>query len=297
MNLIEVARMTEDQARAYLESIRWPDGPICLHCGSKNVSHLEGKKHRKGVIQCNDCDQQFSVTVNSIMESSHIPLNKWVLAFHLMCSSKKGISALQLQRELGLGSYRTAWFMCHRIRHAMDHGPMAEMLKGTVEVDETYVGGKSRKGIRGRGSERKTPVVALMERGGRVRSKPVERIDAKTLKGEIRKHVDPNSMIMTDELPSYRGIGKEFAGGHQVVSHSAGEYSRGEVHVNTDESYFALLKRGHYGIFHSFSKYHLHRYCHEFDFRWNSRDANDADRTALAIRQMSGKRLMYQKPR
>lgn len=296
MTLLEVARMTEDEAREYLESIRWPNGPICPHCESEDVTPLGGKKHRRGVIQCNDCRQQFSVTVNSIMESSHIPLNKWVLAFHLMCSSKKGISALQLQRELGLGSYRTAWFMCHRIRHAMEHGPMSEMLKGTVEVDETYVGGKSREGRRGRGSERKTPVVALVERGGKVRTQTVERVNAESLKGEIRKHVHPSSTIMTDEFRSYMGIGSEFEGGHKFVSHGSGEYSRGDTHVNNAESFFALLKRGHYGVFHSLSKQHLHRYCHEFSFRWNLRDASDTDRMIAAIQQIEGKRLMYQKP-
>ena len=199
------------------------EGPVCPHCGAvENVTRLQGKAHRPGVFQCNNCHGQFTVTVGTIFENSHIPLRKWLMAFALLCSAKKGISALQLQRELDLGSYRTAWHLAHRIRHAMSQEPLAGLLKGTVEVDETYVGGKPRpepgqprNAKRGRGTK-KTPVVALVERDGRVRARKVDRVDGKTLKGAIRENVDRKARIMTDELSVYRGIGTEFAGGHET---------------------------------------------------------------------------------
>jgi transposase-like protein len=210
------------------------------------------------------------------------------MAFALLCSAKKGISALQLQRELELGSYRTAWHSAHRIRHAMSKEPLAGLLRGTVEVDETYVGGKPRpgtdtKGKSGRGTK-KTPVVALVERGGRVRAHKIERVDGATLKGAIRDNVDRKSRIMTDEWRSYRGIGAEFAGGHETIN------------TNTVESYFALLKRGVMGSFHHISRQHLDRYCDEFSFRWNHRSTTDSERTEVAIRQTVGRRLPYRQP-
>ncbi|MEX1232086.1 MAG: IS1595 family transposase [Planctomycetaceae bacterium] len=242
------------------------------------------------------------MTVGSVMESSKIPLQKWVLAFHLMCSSKKGISALQLQRELELGSYRTAWFMCHRIRHAMAGDESQEQLKGAVEADETYVGGKTKGGKRGRGANKKTPVMALVARDGGIRVKPIERVNKKTLHGEILKNVSPQSIILTDDWSSYRGIGKHFEGGHETVNHSAKEYARIHpesglpINTNTVESFFCLIKRGHYGVFHQLSKKHLHRYCDEFGFRWEYRKVSDAVRRNEAIRRAEGKRLMYREP-
>jgi transposase-like protein len=296
MNLVQAAQLTEEQAREYMEGIRWADGPKCHHCSSQEVTHLAGESARPGVFQCNNCRQQFTVTTGTIMEDSHVPLNKWVLAFHLLCSSKKGMSALQLQRELGLGSYRTAWYMAHRIRHAMRSEPSGPFLKGTVEVDETYVGGKPRKGTgkhkRGRGTK-KTPVVALVERDGNVRAKPVEQVTAKNLKAAIRENVQQEARIVTDELSAYTGVGNEFTGGHETVKHGAGEYARGDVHTNTVESYFALLKRGVYGTFHHVGKQHLHRYCDEFSFRWDHRKVTDGVRTEAAIAKMEGKRLQY----
>lgn len=298
MNLLELAQMTEDEARTYMENLRWPEGPVCPHCQSQKVTRLEGTAHRSGTIQCNDCREQFTVTVGSVMESSKIPLLKWVMAFHLMCSSKKGVSALQLQRDLGLGSYRTAWFMCHRIRLAMEGDPMQTLLKGEVEVDETYVGGKAR-GPRGRGAKKKTPVMVLVERNsGNVVCKPVSRVNASTLKTEILENVDTPSTIITDEFRSYTGIGKHFDGGHKTIKHKDGRYVRKTkkmtIHTNTAESFFALIKRGHYGIFHQLSKKHLHRYCSEFAFRWTHRKVSDGKRTEAAISQIGGKRLMYQ---
>jgi|SRR6266852_737901 len=300
MDLVQAGQLNDEQAREYLETIRWPNGPQCPHCSSLNATRLTDGKARPGTIQCNSCRQQFTVTVNTIMEDSHIPLNKWVLAFHLICSSKKGISALQLQRNLGLGSYRTAWFLAHRIRHAFKKNPTQPTLFGIVEVDETYVGGKPRpkageKRRYGRGTK-KIPVVALVERNGNVIAKPVGRVTGKNLKGAIREHVRKDSRIVTDEFIVYRGIGNEFTGGHGTVRHEFKEYARGADHVNTVESYFALLKRGIIGAFHHVSKHHLHRYCDEFSFRWDHRKIDDGERTIEAVKKVEGKRLMYRDP-
>jgi transposase-like protein len=301
LTLNKVSALTEDESRETIERILWPNGPVCAHCGAtENVTRLHGKAHRVGVFQCNNCHEQFTVTVGTIFEDSHIPLRKWLMAFALLCSAKKGISALQLQRELEFGSYRTAWHLAMRIRHAMSKEPLSSLLKGTIEVDETYVGGKPRPGSdekakRGRGTK-KIPVVALVERDGRVRAHKIERVDGATLKAAIRENVDRSSRIMTDEWSSYRGIGAEFVGGHEIVTHSAGEYARGDTHVNTAESYFALLKRGVIGSFHHISKQHLDRYCDEFSFRWDHRSINDSPRTEIAIRQTKGRRLSYRWP-
>jgi len=299
MAAIDAARLTEDEARAILEKIRWPEGPTCPRCQSQNVTRLQSKsesKTRDGVIQCNECRQQFTVTVGTIMHRSHITLRQWVQAYYSMCSHKKGVSALQLQRNLDLHSYKAAWHLAHRIRFAMREEPLASALTGTVEADETYIGGKSHGGKRGRGAPKKTVVLALVERKGRVRAKPVETISAGELKTAIRENVTKESRIMTDELPSYRGIGKEFDGGHKVVRHSKGQYVRGknhDIHVNGAESYFALLKRGIHGTFHHVSKKHLHRYCDEFNFRWDERKTTDGERAVAAIKGSEGKRLVY----
>lgn len=304
MNLVQVGALNEEQAREYLESVYWANGAFCPHCKCLEVSKLEGDKHRKGLYQCNGCRQQFTVTVGTIMEDTHIPLQKWIMAFHLMCSSKKGISALQLQRNLGLGSYRTAWHMAHRIRHAMESTGGLPALDGNVEVDETYVGGKPRykhiqggkhpRAKSGRGTS-KTPVVALIEREtGKVRATPVERVDHRNLSRVIHEHMTPDAKMHTDELPAYRKIGKGFAS-HDAVTHSQNEYARGEAHCNSAESFFALLKRGVHGTFHHVSKKHLHRYCDEFAFRWEHKKVTDGVRTERAIQAGEGKRLAYRK--
>lgn len=301
MDLAQLTALTEDEARDFIEAIRWPDGPVCPHCGGTKIGNVQANKEkevRAGLYTClnPDCMKQFTVTVDTVMHGSHISLRQWILAFHMMTSSKKGVSALQLQRNLGLGSYKSAWHLAHRIRYAMKEGGMCAPLKGTVEVDETYVGGKRKgavaRGEHGRSAVQKTPVVALVERNGRVLSKPVERVNAKTLKGAIRANVDKESRIMTDDFSSYRGIGRFFRS-HSVVHHSDGEYSRGDVTTNTVESYFALLKRGVHGIFHHVSREHLHRYCDEFNFRWNLRKVDDGERTIEAIQGIAGKRLLY----
>ncbi len=308
MNLSAVSKLSEEEARQYFEAIRWPNGPVCPHCGpakaTKGVTRLEGKKHRIGLYDCKDCQQQFTSTIGTILEDTHLPIRTWLMAFAIMCSAKKGISALQLQRQLGIGSYRSAWHLCHRIRHAMGKEPMKGLLLGanggTVQVDETYVGGKPRRGGKkshaGRGTN-KTPVVALIERGGRARAHVVPDVTAKTLKQSIRDNVDVSARIMTDELRSYRGLEKEFAGGHDVVRHSAGEYARDDVNTNEAEAYFSLLKRGLVGSFHHVSKRHLPKYIDEFSFRWDLRKANDSERTGAAIKAAEGKRLMLKEPK
>ena len=294
MAAIDVGRLTEDEARTILENIRWPDGPVCPHCGGEDTTRINGKslKVRDGLLRCRECRKQFTVTTKTVMHGSHITLRQWVQAFHSMCSHKKGVSALQLQRNLGLHTYKAAWHLAHRVRLAMREQPLKEALKGTVEADETYVGGKSREGIAGRGSERKVPVLALIERNGPMTAKPVERVDAASLKGAIRENVRRDATVMTDEWPAYRGLNKEFAG-HQVVRHGEREYVRGEAHTNTAESWFALLKRGVHGTFHHVSKQHLRRYCDEFAFRWSYRRKTDGERSVEAIRGMEGKRLLY----
>jgi len=306
MNLSQISALTEDEAREKLESIRWANGVVCPHCGRVDGhTKLQGKKHRPGVWKCNNgCAQQFSVTIGTVMEGSHLPIRTWLMAFAILCSSKKGVSALQLQRQLGLGSYRSAWHLCHRIRFAMSKNPLKGLLEGTVMVDETYVGGEPKnkhghgrtKAKGGRGTD-KQPVVALVERGGRVRSWPIANITARTLQDAIRDNVHPSAGIQTDQLMSYKGVGKHFAGGHETINHAKFEYVRGEVSTNEVESYFALLKRGITGSFHSVSKTHLHRYCDEFSFRWNERKVTDSERTFKAVSLIEGKRLMYKEPK
>jgi transposase-like protein len=303
----QVIHMDDDQARAYFETLRWPNGPACVHCGSVNVLRLQGQAHRPGLLECRDCRKQFSVTVGSVMEDSHLPLATWAKAFHLMCSSKKGISALQLQRNLGLGSYRTAWFLAHRIREAMKCEPVAGLLKGAVQVDEAYVGGKPRpksaaqqaKGgrprKRGRGTS-KTPVLVLVETDGAAVSQPIKQVTADTLKAAMHQCIHPSATIVTDQFVSYPNAASGFAA-HQTVQHNVQEYVNADgFHTNTAESYFALLKRGVHGTFHHVSPKHLSRYCDEFSFRWNGRKLEDTERTAAAISGAEGKRLMYKNP-
>lgn len=299
LNLASMSHLffSEDAAREFLEHRLWPNGPVCPHCGSKEAYTLTArpgskKPVRKGVYKCKECRKQFTVRVGTIFEDSKLPISKWLMAIHLLSSSKKGISSLQISRELGI-TQKSAWFVNHRIREAMRDGGPPRLLKGTVETDETYVGGR-RRGPRGRGQPHKTAVVALVERDGSVRSKPVERVTAAELKGAIRKCVHPTAKIVTDDFLSYRGIGEEFSGGHSVVVHSKGQYVNdlGD-HTNTVESFFALLKRGHYGAFHQLSKKHLHRYVDEFGFRWNHRKISDGERMTAAIVGAAGKRLLY----
>lgn len=296
---------TEEKAREYFESRRWPNGPVCPHCGSVNVVRLQGKSTRPGVLKCREpeCRKQFTVTVGTVMEDSHLKLSQWAMAFHLMVSSKKGISALQLQRNLGLGSYKTAWHLAHRIREAMRAEPLSGKLKGAVQVDECYIGAsrigkkkdpsKARKP--GRGTE-KAPVVVLVETDGNAIAHPIGKATIKELGASMQANVDPSETIVTDEWPAYRKASAGFAG-HEKVLHSMDEYVNANGYTtNTAESFFGLLKRGIHGTFHHVSKEHLHRYCDEFSFRWNGRKLSDTQRRDAAVQDAEGKRLRYKSP-
>jgi len=296
LTLVQIVKRFPDAetARVYLEKMRWPDGVVCPHCAGREPYTLtarEGSKKpgRKGLYKCRECRKQFTVMVGSIFSDSHIPLDKWLIAIYLMCSSKKGISAHQIHRMLNL-SYKAAWFMCHRIRYAMEQGPFAEKLGGKVEADETYIGGKTR-GRRGPQAGKRV-VMCVIQRGGRVRSFHMGRVTSENLRQVLRSNVDLSARLMTDENPAYIAPGKEFAS-HETVNHFRKEYARGDVTTNTAEGFFGLLKRGINGTFHHVGKNHLHRYLAEFDFRWNARETDDGTRTNMAIIGFEGKRLMY----
>ena len=292
-----------DAARAFLESVRWPDGPVCPHCGVEGDAYkLEPKPGAKrpvrpGAYHCRTCRKQFTVTVGTVFESSRLPLNKWLYAIHLMCSSKKGISANQLARDLGC-QYKTAWFLCHRVRKAMEADPMRERLSGVVEADQTYVGGKM-KGAGGGGPTvhgQKAVVFVLVSRNGDSYAEHVTSESAASLQGVMRDLVKPDTAIMTDQHKSYTGLDAHFKS-HERVDHSAGEYVRGVVHTNFAESWHSLLKRGIFGAFHHLSKKHLQRYLGEFDFRWNTRERKDWERVVALLGQVAGKRLYYRVPK
>jgi transposase-like protein len=305
LNLKKLAKhfSDEDAARELLERMRWPDGPSCPTCGKKETVYRmqrlasSTKPGRKGLLRCRKCNKQFTVTVGTVFEDSHIPITTWIQALYLLCgASKKGMSAHQLHRMLGI-TYKSAWFMAHRLRYAMTQEPLASKLTGTVEADETYIGGKRKNTPRGRAGKEshKTPVVALVERGGRLRAMPVERVTADNLDSVLREHVDASASVMTDSWIGYRNVGQNFAS-HEKVDHAQGEYVRGECHTNTLEGFFSLLKRGIVGSYHHVGKGHLHRYCDEFTFRYSARKATDAERMVLAVEGAEGKRLTYKQP-
>ena len=292
----------EDAARAHLEEQLWPNGPVCPHCGSLSGTKLEGKAHRKGLYQCNEpeCREQFSVTVGTVFERSKIGLHKWVLAAHLMGASKKGISSKQLERMLGV-TYKTAWFMTMRLREAMKPGTKSGPLGGPgkiIESDETFVGGKKKNVHKGKPEPKKHAVHALVERGGEVRAQHVADVTAKTLREAIVTQASRKSELHTDESLTYYWMGKEFAA-HKTVNHSQDEYFKDGAGVQSAEAFFALLKRGVFGTFHSISEQHLQRYCDEFTFRWNTRSSlgiEDFERAAALLKGASGKRLTYRRP-
>lgn len=308
LNLVTLAKDYSDDntARALLEKLRWPEGPICPHCKAKEPYKIQPKETskrpaRQGLYKCRECRKQFTVTVGTIFEDSHIKISKWLMAIFILCSSKKGVSAHQLHRMLGV-TYKTAWFMAHRIRFAMAEGPLADMLKGTIEVDETFVGGKKRHGDPEptggyRKGTKKVPVVALVQRDGKVRTNVIPKVTGKNLKKFVDANVHKASFINTDDYLAYRNMFWDYER-HDTVNHSAKEYARtnadgSESHINTAESFFSLLKRGVMGSFHHVSPEHLHRYATEFSFRWNHRKIEDGQRMEAAIEMAEGKRLTY----
>lgn len=304
LNLITLAQeyANEDKARNLLESLLWPNGPVCPHCKNdgkeKSIYELkpkEGSSTRKGLHKCGACRKQFTVTVGTIIEDSHIPLSKWLMAFFILCSSKKSISSHQIHRMLGV-TYKTAWFLTHRIRYAMGPTfPLGKLLDGTIEVDETFIGGKGDMRTK---RQRHTPVVALVQRDGAVRTRVVADVTTKNLAAAISTHVSKDAVINTDEAAIYRNKLTGYKA-HHVVNHSEEEYARtladGTVaHTNTAESFFSLLKRGVVGAWHHVSREHLPKYADEVAFRWTNRKVSDGERTVLAVQTASGKRLTYQ---
>ena len=332
MNLADLMERfsTVDAARDYLEKQRWPDGPECPHCGLvgeaykitpkpippvteyESKSELKAKrirKPRRGLWKCAGCRKPFTVTVGTIFEDSHIPLNKWVIAVHLLCASKKGMSAHQLHRMLGV-TYKSAWFMAHRIRYGMSQEPLASQLNGVVEADETYVGGRRRdRGhaikVGQRQQDRPAPmagkeaVFSVLQRGGRVRSTHLDRVIGANLRAALNEVCAPDAHIITDEAAYYKGL-KNDGRKHSSVNHRAKEYVRWDdgvcITTNTIEGFFSILKRGINGTYHHVSKQHLHRYLSEFDFRFNAREMSDSDRREAALKGFGGKRLMLKDP-
>jgi transposase-like protein len=300
----------EDAAREALEAVRWPNGPVCPHCGTigDRVAKVGGTGHRPGLYYCNECQGQFTVTVGTVFERSKIPLSKWWMATHLLNSSKKGISAHQMHRLLGV-TYKTAWFMMHRIREAMRTEGMAPMggEGQIVEADETYFGKTETKRVspqrkgrpynpRGsRGPKDKRPILALVERGGRVRTFHVPVADQATVQKIVKENIARETRLHTDESRLYFGTETHFAS-HETVKHTAKEYVRDDVHTNSAEGYFSIFKRGMKGVYQHCKEKHLHRYLAEFDFRYNNRIAlgvNDGERATLAMKGIEGKRLTY----
>lgn len=297
---------TDEAAREYFECLRWPDGPICPHCGNANreriykVTPNPEKKIRPGLYKCAECLNQFTVTVGTVCEDSKIPIRKWIIAFYMMCASKTQISALQIQRHLELGSYRTAWFMCHRIRFALKDAESGDKLSGTVEADETYIGGKKR-GMGRRYVGNKTAVVSLVERGGRVRSQVVNKVTGEVLDRILKQHVDKSAHLNTDESPLYTKTGKEFAL-HDTVNHSIEEYARNDksgrlATTNTAEGFFGNSKRSLDGTHHHVSGKHIPLYLAELDYKYNTRKKTDGARTVEGIKQIEGKKLMLRRPK
>ena len=289
-----------DEARKYLEAKRWPDGAYCPHCGEVDaVTEMQGKAHRPGLYQCNSCRQQFSVTVGTLYERSKVPLQKWLLATFLLSSSKKGMSAHQLHRMLGV-TYKTAWFMAHRIRESMKEEPTGPMggEGESVQADETYFG--TRDALRGKswaekkGHSKKMSVVSLIS-GGKARTFTVKRADAQTVRELLVTNVSRDTELHTDESRLYVRVGDEFAK-HRTVVHVRGQYvgPHGES-TNKVENYFSIFKRGMRGVYQHCSEKHLQRYINEFDFRYNNRTITDGERADVALANIAGKRLTYRR--
>jgi transposase-like protein len=294
---LPVACSNERAAVEFMEKQRWGDHPACPRCGDLSVYQMKdaktGERQANYRWRCHGCKQQFTVRIGTVFEESRIELRHWCFAFWRASTSKKGVSALEIHRQTGV-SYKSALFMLHRIRFAMNE-TVTSPLGGTVEVDEVYIGGKARhyNGSRKTRPIKKTAVLGLIERGGRVRPRVIADVTAHTLKSAIRENVAKSARIYTDEYSGYRGIGAEFEGGHDTVRHSTNEYARGDVHTNSIEGFFGMLRRGIDGIYHNVSHKHLHRYLSEFEFRHNYRHLGDGERTLHAIRSANHKRLTY----
>ena len=292
----------EDKAIEFVESLIWPHGPVCPHCGGMEKAYRikanPEKKVRYGLLKCGHCRKQFTVRIGTIFEDSKIPMTTWLFIIFQMCSAKKGVSASQIHRMTGL-SYKAAWFACHRIREAMKQEPLLGKLGGPggiVEADETYIGGKARNNRhKGRKPPKKAIVLTLVERDGQARTFRIPNTKKGTLQTIIRPVVDRSAVIMTDENPSYEGLDDHFHA-HHAVNHSE-TFVRGMIiHTNFAESYHSLLKRSIIGTHHHISTKHLSRYLREREFHWNRRKASDGERTVDAIRGAKGKRLMYRSP-
>ena len=296
---IPLACSDELAAVEFFETQRWGNNPCCVKCGSVEVYKMTdaktGERNKRFLWRCRDCKEQYTVRIGTVYEESRIPLKHWAYAFWRGATSKKGVSALEIKRHCQV-SYKSALFLMNRIRFAMAPDfPTAVPLNGIVECDETFVGGKPRnKWIDNRKTpDKKTIVFGAVERDGQIRRRIIADVTGKTLKDEIKRVVDPRARIMTDDYVGYKGIGPSFEGGHSRIRHKLRQYARGDVHTNTIESSFALIKRGIIGTYHNVSKEYLHRYLWQFDFVWNARKLNDGERTVLAVKSAEGKRLTY----
>jgi transposase-like protein len=304
LKILSEAATDERKAAEYLEARRWGDSPACPRCGSVDVYRMTGRNGRRERHlrwRCRDCERQYSVRTGTVFEETRLPLRFWCHAFWRTCASKKGISALQISRECGIG-YRAALFMLNRIRFGMAEKEGAPLLTGTAEADEAYVGGRPRRrnlqttGLKQGPKGNLAPVLAVVQRGGSVRVRHVPKVTAKTLADFLFANVSLDARLMTDEHSSYRTVGTHFRGGHERVHHSKREYARGDVTTNTIEGFFSLLKRKVYGTHHAISKEHLHRYVAEAAFIYNARKVDDPARVALAVKGCEGKRLLYREP-
>lgn len=303
---LPIACSNETAAVEFWEKHRWGDCPACAHCGSGSVYKMKdsktGERNKRFLWRCRDCKKQYTVRVGMVLEDSRIPLSIWCYALWRSCSSKKGVSALEIQRQTGI-SYKSALFLMHRLKFAMAPTDDAPKLKGTVEADETHVGGKPRyrRPHRADGKytwthKKKAPVFgAICRESGQVRARVIADVKVHNLKAACNELIDKSSRLITDELPGYRNIGKEYAS-HETVKHSALEYVRGDVTTNTIEAFWSIFKRGINGIYHNVSRKHLQRYVDEFQFRHNTRKMEDGERTIAAIRGAEGKKLYYREP-
>ncbi len=298
MNITDPIFFDEAKAAAHIEQSRWPDGePVCPFCESTGITRMGGKT-QAGMFLCNVCRQKFTCRTGTVMERSHVPLHKWLLATHLIAASKKGMSAKQLERMLGV-TYKTAWFLAHRIREAMDeannpHEPLGGPGK-VIESDEAFVGGIKKKRLSGKVAPKKK-IVTLIERGGRARSFHITHIDHTNIRAALVTNAHRSSHLRTDDARFYNNIGLEFAS-HKTTLHSNREFSRGDGnHSNTAENFFSILKRGVVGTYHHMSATHMHRYLAEFDMRYSTKTTTDGERAALILKGMEGRRLTYRRP-